>query len=462
PPITTLLPPPPSTAARRSPSSTPTTAVSSSWTGTPKSTKSSRRKSKKLVATPSRTLEVDEIPSPDSEGEDPLLLKGAEEMRGFGEGNPKDSGYKRRKSSTGGRSASAKGKGKRRVEEEEQEQEGEGDASMISNRSASVEDDTFVYSGAAQRRVKGMRIEDEEHDLYPVHDWEDNTHTNLAALGSGDLSAEIGDVFRAQHDDESEDLGGHDEFLWGDGNDGFASDSGGEGESAEERGKGNGSSPYREVTRDFVVPIAPLTSSPGGGGRERYPGSPVRSSSIALDFPGGWNNSPVVRDSTPKLEEEEEERQDSTIIFDLHEPDTANNSKSNSDSESEPEDTLILAGLSPMPILLPLPRQQSRQRSFSPATSHSAQIRTSSPVIHSSPPPRSISPPSNAQDTVVASSSPPRNTQDTVMTSPEILRGKLGDDVRMASPSPRRREPTPSGSGMKHPESGEEGEWAEV
>ena len=376
-------------------------------------------KGKKLAPRPSETL--DQVPwiGLESEGEDPLLLRGGEEMRGWGEGKPTWRGV----------SASAS-----------------------------------AGSGGGRRSVSRSRSKSTGVQVEMVDRWDD---ADLVPLGSGTM-------------EEEQDLGGYED--WGAG---FAS-SDGESErdtvfipSAQPQPK-----EYHESIYDYIVPLAPVSSSPPPRApvvpsfrptapptlEYRYdlpspflrrPFEPPRSSS-AIAFSARHPSTALPSDTAtfsraasvePKDEEEDEEEQEAarerrrkwangedffrsstsppgeeqvfrTPSLTASSPDLEEPQQGPCEYEEEGVE-IILVGQSMSP-------NEIRKRSESPP-----QVEPSSPPaalpLHDS----LVQP---TEDTTMSSAitrSPPRTLdEDAAMASP--LRRPL-EDSRMASPSPRRQ-----------------------
>ena len=254
-----------SNSTKPRPSASP--AILSRPTSTKKTpTRASRRLSGKLLATPNQTFE--EAPStPDSEGDDPLLLKGSQEMRGWGEGKP------RREGSWGGMSARSERRG-----------------STAGRRSTSAQKEVRRRHSRSESTVRGQ----EDHSI-GGEVWNDDA---LAPLGSGGL---LSDHEQAQEAYPNSYWKDEDHFFdWPDQGAASASseaDQPDEEIAADVDNTVEIDSPLVRPTRsfrDYSVPV--LFTSPNSASRKRprRPSSPAPSKRVS--------SSPSEHDPTPANE----------------------------------------------------------------------------------------------------------------------------------------------------------------
>ncbi|KAM0752846.1 hypothetical protein T439DRAFT_378618 [Meredithblackwellia eburnea MCA 4105] len=505
--------PHPSNVSVKQQSSTATTAPRSSQRR--KSKTPSRSATPKLVPTPSRTL--DKAPtSPDSDGEDPLLLKSEE-------GNGQVSARRRKSTGTGGKQQRKKATmtpssaGQKRAKEDASTTLLSPDhpSSSHVHRSDGAVDDTFIYyEGAKKQRTLT--------ELLAAHKREEEGNSSgeegeLMVKDSGAIVSQEDTQPAREEGEDEEDLGGHDDFNWFADGGGYSSDGDsvqgqphnlfparvddnlavaveeevelvgdeevpleedeGAGSSDDERSTVIGSSPYRERTMDYVVPLAPMSSSPVRPPHSSSPArrnarnsvtasqSPavVRSSSATVDIPGAWSR------QSYHLQEKQQAQPESQLEIELRRPKAEHDEdaelsalsspgvppcqpESDSEEEEEADEELVLAG----GTTLLLPGTGSRRATLSPTPSFSTNP-AQSPAPSSSQ--LQHQPGSYPLSPMKSSSVVEEEQEDIKMASParafslSISQSQpppQPSDVRMASPSPARRDPTPSTSRVQY------------
>lgn len=196
--------------------------------------------------------------------DDPLLLRGGEEMRGWGEGNFRDRQDRSRSRSLsvvgGRRKSGGGGGGKRRSsalpptlsvedhqEEEEEEEEAITNILLVDNNSR-FKDEESELEETDDVDLKRQRLDS-------IPDWNE---FDLAPLGSGGVTTSE----QGEEDDGLRDFGGYDDFG------GFESDDGFEyGDLSNATASGSGEKQQDSLTSistsgDYLIPLRAISSSP--------------------------------------------------------------------------------------------------------------------------------------------------------------------------------------------------------